>query len=159
MPGGGGELVYWPDGPDGPVAVHEARPNTAVVLDTDTIFHGVDRVADVSMEDLPRLRPGMTLDFASDDRWVVHDADGTEVIRYRWSDLRFSVSWKAYCFADERERDTWRTHADDLTLDHILDRLVDDLGARGVVAPDAARNADLGRILIDEYVRFPLSAC
>ena len=30
-----------------------------------------------------------------------------EVARYRWDDMRFSVSWKAYCFRNEAERDAW----------------------------------------------------
>ena len=74
------------------------------MLDTDTVFHGVDRVADVAAEDLPRLRPGMTLDATDGPAWVVRDADGTEVTRYDWPDLRFSISWKAYCFTNEHER-------------------------------------------------------
>jgi hypothetical protein len=37
----------------------------------------------------------------------------------------------------------------------ILDRLVDDLRARGRVNGEVARDADLGLLLIDEYVRFP----
>ena len=42
------------------------RFNTAMVLDTDSVFHGVDRIADVAADDLPRIRPGTTLDFAGD---------------------------------------------------------------------------------------------
>jgi hypothetical protein len=154
----GGSLAYWPDGKDGARRTQDVRFNTAVVLDTDTVFHGVDRIADVPVEALPRLRPGMTLDFAGDDTWIVHDADNREVIRYAWEELRFSVSWKAYCFTDERERAVWREHVDDLTLDRILDTLADDLAARGVVDADITRDADLGRLLIHEYVRFPHSA-
>jgi hypothetical protein len=152
-----GELAYWPDGPDGAQRRHAIRFNTALVLDTDSVFHGVARTADVAVADLPRLRPGMTLDFTG-DAWVVHDAGGADITRYRWDELRFSVSWKAYCFADVRERDAWRTHADDLTLDRILDTLVADLAGRGLVAPDVARDADLGRLLIDTYVHFPVAA-
>ena len=143
----GGELLYWPEGPDGPVAVHETRPNTAIVLDTDTVFHGVNRVADVAAEDLPRLRPGMTLDYTGGDTWIVHDADQNEVIRYDWSELRFSVSWKAYCFADTRERDSWWEHREDLTVDRIIDTLVADLRGRGRVDGDVVRDANLGRLL------------
>jgi hypothetical protein len=73
------------------------------------------------------------------------------------SQLRFSVSWKAYCFRDAHERDTWRDHLDDLTIDLIVDRLVEDLRARGRVSGDVARDAELGLLLIDEYVRFPVS--
>jgi hypothetical protein len=151
----GGALAYWPRGGDGPVRLHDVRFNTAMVLDTDTVFHGVDRIADVPVDALPRLRPGMTLDFAGDGTWVVHDVNGNDVTRYEWSQLRFSVSWKAYCFENEHARAVWREHQHDLTLDAILDTLVADLHARGRVGRDVVRNADLGRLLIGEYVRFP----
>ena len=153
----GGELAYWPDGADAPPVHHGVRYNTAMVLDTDSIFHGVDRIADVAAADLPRLRPGMTLDATGTDSWVVRD-DDNEVARYDWPELRFSVSWKAYCFQNEHERDSWREHSDDLTLDLIIDRLVADLASRGRVDIDVARDSELGALLIDEYIRFPASS-
>jgi hypothetical protein len=153
----GGELSYWPHGADGPAEQHRVRFNTAMVLDTDSVFHGVDRIADVSPADLPRIRPGTTLTSVAPRTWALHDNDGRELARYDWEQLRFSVSWKAYCFRDETERDTWRDHRDDLTVDAILDRLVDDLRARGRVQGKVARDATLGQLLIDEYIRFPLS--
>jgi hypothetical protein len=152
----GGELVYWPHGATGERRAHEVRFNTAMVLDTDSVFHGVDRISDVDEASMPRLRPGMTLEFLGDRQWVVRDGDGNDVAEYPWESLRFSVSWKAYCFADERERDAWREHTNDLTVDAVLDRLVDDMHARGRVARDVERNGDLGLALIDEYVRFPI---
>ena len=127
-----------------------------MVLDTDSVFHGVDRVADVPEESMPRLRPGMTLDFAGDRTWEVRSAEATTSSRATgWEQLRFSVSWKAYCFRDEAERDAWRAHTDDLTLDAVLDRLVDDLRERRLVDGDVARDADLGLLMIDTYVHFP----
>src|SRR4051794_17521151 len=59
----GGELAYWPDGPDAPAVVLETRHNTAIVLDTDSVFHGVDRVGPVDAEPFS-LRPGNVLRFA-----------------------------------------------------------------------------------------------
>jgi hypothetical protein len=153
----GGELAFWPDGIDGPVDRHQVRYNTAMVLDTDSVFHGVDRIADVPADALPRIRSGMTLDFEGDQAWVVREPSGAVAARYRWPELRFSISWKAYCFHTERERDTWRAHADDLTLDRILDALVDDLVVRGRASRDVPRDATLGQLLIDEYIRFPAS--
>ncbi len=153
----GGELAYWPDGASRPARRHDVGYNTTLVLDTDTVFHGVDRVAAVAAEDLPRLRPGTTLEHTADDCWALRAADGTEIARYRWDELRFSVSWKAYCFRDEHERDTWRAHRDDLTLDAILDRLIDDLRSRDRVTGDVTRDRALGELLIDEYVTFPVS--
>lgn len=154
--GDDGELRYWPDGPDAAPVVHAVRANTALVLDTDTVFHGVDPVA--PGVEPPVVRPGAGLvadPSARDDRWVLSDADGSHVATYDWDDLRFSVSWKAYCFADEAERTAWRDHTDDLTTEAIVARLVDDLVDREVVTEDVAIDRDLGLLMIDEYVRYP----
>jgi len=151
----GGELAYWPAGATAEPRRHRVAYNTAMVLDTDSTFHGVERIANVEPGELPRIRHGTTLDALGNREWALRAADGSELARYRWDELRFSVSWKAYCFADDDERVAWRDHADDLTVDLILDRLVDDLVARGRVEPDVARDDALGQLLIDEYIRFP----
>jgi hypothetical protein len=154
----GGELSYWPDGPAAPAQQHRVTFNTAMVLDTDSVFHGVDRIADVAVDDLPRIRPGTILEYAGNHSWLLRASDGSETTRCDWDQLRFSVSWKAYCFRDEHERDTWREHRDDLTLDVIVDHLVDDLVAREIVARDVSRDSEFGQLLIDEYIRFPAAS-
>jgi hypothetical protein len=152
----GGALALYPDGPDGPVAVIDATHNTAVVLDTDSVFHGVDRVGPPDAEPYP-VAPGNVL--AHDGReWVLRPASTSHEVltRFSWSDIRFSVSWKAYCFADEAERETWRTRADDLSLDRILTVLLDDLRRRGVLEGDERPpDAELAFLLIDTYERYP----
>jgi hypothetical protein len=153
--GRGGELAYYPEGADGPPATYAPKHNTAVVLDTDSIFHGVDRVLGDD-EPLRDLRPGMHLQHDGDERWTVRD--GEQVVgEYATDDIRYSVSWKAYCFADEAEREAWAGHHDDLTLDSILERLVADLCDRGRLdsLDHGLADAELGKLLIDEYVRFP----
>ena len=152
----GGALVYWPDGPNAPSKRHLPRANTAIVLDTDSVFHGVEPVGD-STADVPPLPAGASL-MADDRSWVLQDCDGREIRRYTTDALRFSVSWKAYCFADEAARERWHAHTDDLTYDDIVDRLVDDLRARGRIDGDPVRDGTLGLALIDEYVRFPTSS-
>ena len=60
------------------------------------------------------MRPGMQLVW-TDGVWSLRD--GAEIVaRYGWDEIRFSISWKAYCFADEAERRAWREHRDDLEL-------------------------------------------
>jgi hypothetical protein len=149
----GGDLVYWPDGPDGPPAHLEARHNTAAVLDTDSVFHGVEPVGPPDAVP-PVLEMGSVLAAAGDRRVVLRDRAGSAVRTYDWAELRFSVSWKAYCFADEDERVTWQNHRDDLDLSAVVDALVHDLTRRGRVDESTARH-DLGAIMIDEYVGFP----
>ncbi|MBX3026574.1 hypothetical protein KF840_16840 [bacterium] len=148
----GGDFVFYPDGAEGPAVALPARRNSAILLDTDSVFHGVDRVACAG--EMAPLRPGMHLVFDGAGRWSIRDGAAV-VARYAWDELRFSVSWKAYCFADAGERDAWRQHRDDLALDAILDTLVDDLRARGRLDGDRPPPTALAQQLIDEYVRFP----
>ncbi len=149
----GGELAYYPDGADGAPVAHRTRKDSALVLDTDSVFHGVDRVASTAPEMAP-LRPGMTLGHAGDHRGDVRDGDAV-IASYDWDELRFSVSWKAYCFEDEHEQRTWREHADDLGIDAVVDRLVEDLRARGRIDGARPGNPDLALLIIDEYIKFP----
>ncbi len=153
----GGELAYWPDGRRRPSrACCPNRHNTAIVLDTDSVFHGVDRVGTVDTEPYPRparqrARVRRRRAGCCDPR----PASPRCSPRFGWDEIRFSVSWKAYCFADEAERDAWRTHADDLDLDVILAELVTDLRARGVLTVDELSERDLALMLIDTYEQFP----
>ena len=159
--GRGGELAYYPEGAAGPAATYPPRHNTAAMLDTDSVFHGVDRVLGDDGP-LQSLRPGMRLHYDGDSRWSVRDGDGGRTIaEYDTDDLRYSVSWKAYCFVDDDERLAWERHTDDLTLEAILDRLVDDLCERGRLGGPGERpssDADFGKLLIKEYVEFPAPA-
>jgi hypothetical protein len=78
-----------------------------------------------------------------------------EPVDYVWDDLRFSVSWKAYCFADEAERAAWAEHADDLSLEVILDRLEEDLRETGRLDGARPDPRDFAAMLIRTYIRFP----
>ena len=149
----GGALAYWPEGPERDVARLDARHNTAAVLDTDSVFHGVEPVGPPGAE-LPRLDDGSTLRPTGDGRVTLLDGADEAVQDYGWRELRYSVSWKAYCFADDAERASWRDHTDDLGLDAVLPALVDDLERRGHRGLTTS-SPDLGLALIDEYVRFP----
>jgi hypothetical protein len=151
----GGEFAYYPDGADGAPVAHTVRKNTALIFDADSVFHGVDRIASAS-EDMPPLKPGMHLTYGGDKRWraLAHD-DATEVVSYRWDELRFSVSWKAYCFEDERQRDAWRAGNDELNLDVVLTKLIADLRARERILGPIPSMSELALMIIDEYIVFP----
>jgi hypothetical protein len=150
----GGEFAYWPSGAaEAPVA-HAVHRDTALVLDADSVFHGVDRIASTANEIAP-LKPGMALEFAGGGEWAVREGDA-EIARYRWDELRFSVSWKAYCFEDAAEQAAWREHADDLSMDSVVQRFIDDLRSRGRLDDQPVTvGPELGQVIIDEYIRFP----
>lgn len=148
----GGEFTFYPDGPDEAPRRLAVRRNSAIVLDTDSVFHGIEPVALRDVE-LPRIEPGARLHRDPDGAWSVR-ADGEVRARYAWDELRLSVSWKAWCFADEEEARVDDAHEDDLDMATILDTFVTDLKARGRIAsrPDDER---LARLILDEYIRFP----
>jgi hypothetical protein len=148
----GGEFVFYADGPQQPPRRLAVRRNTAIVLDTDSVFHGIDPLAarDVA---LPRIEPGVRLHRDADGRWSVR-RDGEVRAVYDWDDLRLSISWKAWCFADVEECRINDHHRDDLTFDQILDSFVDDLKGRGKIdrRPD---DDTLAQLILDEYIHFP----
>lgn len=150
----GGSLRYYPDGHDQPPAHFPTGHDTGILLDTDSVFHAVELVTGPGEEAVSRLRPGMRLVAGGGDQWVVRDG-GDEVARYRDRHVRFSVSWKAYCFADETEREAWRVHGDDLSLDTILQTLEDDLRDRGVLDGERPEEHDFARLLIETHIEFP----
>jgi hypothetical protein len=149
----GGEFAFYPNGTDGAARAHDVHFNTAVIMDTDSVFHGVDRVVEIDRP-IPRFLPHMRLHAEGAGNWVVRDGE-EEVGRYRWDDMRFSISWKAYCFRDEAERDAWRDNSRDLETDTVLQTLCDDLRQRGRIGRERPPNRELAEILVDEYVKFP----
>jgi len=152
----GGDFVFYPEGPAGPPVTLPARHNTAILLDTDSVFHGVDRVSEARVA-LPPLEKDMKLTHHPDGRWRV-GFEGRPVAEYDWRDLRFSVSWKAHCFADEAELTAAREHTDDLTRRQVLDALTADLRRRGRIGREAMSDTELALTIIDEYIQFPPAA-
>jgi hypothetical protein len=152
----GGEFVYYPDGRNGDRRTLPVRHNTGILLDTDTVFHGVDRVDDAGLPPRPRLTPGASIEFdPASNEWRVFDERDREVTSYGWGQIRFSVSWKAYCFTDEHERRAVHQNTDDLDRTVVLDTLFHDLRQRGRIDERPEDGTDTALLLIEEYVTFP----
>lgn len=151
----GGAFAFYPDGPEAAPTVHDVHFDTAVLCDTDTVFHGVDRV---NLDGpLPPYRAGMRLESQGGGRWAVH-GDGERIAELSWPDMRFSISWKAYCFEDEAERRAWFEHADDLALEAILATLEADLRERGALEGERPPQREFARLLVEQYITFPKPA-
>ena len=154
--GADGGFEYWPDGPDGPSAVHEGEIwNTGVVADNDFMWHRA-RAVGRPEDGLDLLTLGAELR-AGADGWAIVKEDGQQV-RLERKALRVSLSWKALVFADEAERRRYDEHSADITAEEVLDRFVSALTARGrkVSLPgDPFRDPHFIGLLHDEYVRVP----
>ena len=159
--GPGGELSLWPDGRRRAPAPCTRRGPAPRSCSTPTRCSTASTPSAATTSTPPPVTGDAELVRLDDagERWQLVDAaTGEARAEYAWDELRLSVSWKAYCFADDAERDAWRTHADDLTEDGVLDRLVADLRDRGVVEGEPARDRDLGVLLIDTYVGYPATS-
>ena len=146
----GGEFVFYPTGAKGPPVALPVHHNTAILLDTDSIFHGVDRVSETRAP-LPELRPGMQLAYRGDGNWQVGLGDKV-LDRYTWDDLRFSISWKAHCYADDADRRRAHEHTEDLSRRTVLDTLSADLRELGRIGDELPNDTALAQIIIDDYI-------
>ncbi len=155
--GEGGTFACWPDGVDAPAVEVEAAPNSAFVIDNCDVVHAVDRFGPLGAEVAP-LRPGMQLDLSLDGQSVVTDPEGATVVRYSLDELRVALVWKAYCFEDAADLARWQRGDNQLTIDVVIDRIVQDLRVRGRITGLAPSSPELGLLMIDEYVRYPIPA-
>ncbi len=74
---------------------------------------------------------------------------------YTWDDLRFSISWKAYCYVDEADRRRVHEHSEDLDRRFVLDTLCADLRDRGRIGDKLPDDTELALAIIDEYIAYP----
>jgi len=129
--GPGGAFHYWPDGPEGPSAVVEPPyGNVAVLSDNERTYHGVAPVGDEG----DALIEGLTRDSSLhrvEGGWQMRNGD--EVVHTATdADVRITVSWKAEVYDDADELARCEEHADDLSLDRVVDTFLADLRERGV---------------------------
>jgi hypothetical protein len=154
--GEGGGFTYWPDGPDQSPISRPCVSNSAVVGDNDYMFHRVEAVG----PDEHTLPKGLTLDSQlcwSGDAWEVVE-QGDVRARYKFEDVRVSVSWKAQVFADARQQALYRNREDDLTLDQVVEMLLADLAAKGTPAErpaDPLHDREFVEVLNTAYRRAP----
>lgn len=149
----GGAFTFYPEGPGAGRESIPATHNTAIILDTDAVFHGVERVTQKT-KSLPDTTLQSRLHYRGDDSWQLCDGDDV-LADYAWPDLRYSISWKAYCFKDAAEEALWREGRDDLSGDFIVNRLEAALRDRGLLDGPRPEPTQFAMLLVQSFVRFP----
>jgi hypothetical protein len=156
----GGELSYYLPAADGqPPTVVRVDPasNSAIVLDADTIFHRVEVVGGqerlLNDVDPQAYLVPQEVDWDLRRSGVPEERLGT----FGYDEVRYSISWKAYCFDDDDERRVWAEHADDLSVHEVIPTLTAALAERGVLASsvDEIPGRELVGHIIDEFIPFP----
>lgn len=155
--GRGGDFYYYPRSPSEGVTTKITVPpiaNSAVALDADTIFHGVEQVASDSTA-TSRVVKNTYLVPGTARRWKLYQrgSPAAPVATFRAEEVRYSISWKAYCFADADSYRTWLEHSDDLPLHDIVPILAEVSGASA--ADDELSEEEMAARFIDELIPFP----
>lgn len=151
----GGAFTFYPDGVLGPRKAVSAAHNSAILIDTDKVFHGVERVAH-DKPDLPAIGPGSRLHFLGKGRWQLQ-SDDRILGQYDWSEIRYSISWKGYCFRDRDERNAWIDHSDDLSTETVLKILETEMRDRNVMTGPRPEPDMFARQMVETFVHFPRS--
>ncbi len=156
--GSDGGFAYWPDGPERPHRVHEGRIfNTACVGDNDRMYHRVRPVGAPEQGLLAGMDLETRLEHDAGDAWAIRRR-GETLAEMPGSELRISVSWKAYVYRDGEQRRRHEDGRDALALDAVLDRFQDDLRGRGVPftrPQDPLHEEPFVDLLTRSYVRAP----
>jgi hypothetical protein len=150
---GGGAFTFYPDGPEAARQSIPAAHNTAIIIDTDEVFHGVERVIQ-SNRSLPVVTAKTRLHYCGNGGWQLREND-TVLSTYDWPELRYSISWKAYCFKDEHEEAAWREGTNDLAVDFILDQLEAALRSCGTLDGPRPEPTQFALMLVKNFVHYP----
>ena len=155
-----GGFEYWPEGPDGPSAIHEGSiDNTAVVGDNDFMWHRV-RPTGLPEDGMVTLSLDSELRRDAANSWrIVSGADTVATLRSE--QLRISLSWKALVFDSEDDQRRHDDRTDDLTIEEVVERFRDDLANRGVTVglpADPERDPEFVRLLTAQYMRYPTTS-
>ena len=103
---------------------------------------------------MPEITQDTRLHYLGDDQWQLRN-DEQELESFGWPHLRYSISWKAYCFRDEAEEQKWRDGSDDLSLEFILERLENAMREMGVLQGGRPEPTTYAMMMVKTFVRFP----
>ena len=150
----GGAFYFYPPGGE-PKVIVKPSANSAAVLDADSIFHGVEEVEGDPGQWLGALDMYLVPSVSDDWRLYQRRAPDEVFASFPEEQIRYSISWKAYCFPDACAHQMWSDHSDDVDLSDVIPRLEDLLADRGVLPERELSEDELARLMIDELIPFP----
>jgi hypothetical protein len=130
--GKGGGFEYWPNGLQAASEMHETLfKNQGIIGDNEYMYHRVRQIGDDSQFLRDNQIPYDAMLEHTKSGWQI-TAQGKLLTTYAAEQVRTSVLWKAYCFADQAEADAFNSGTDNLAPRQIVDIFQADLQHRGI---------------------------
>lgn len=154
----GGQFVYWDTENDIPRKIPPLPLAGSIVDGSKTVHAATVYQPGVKAPKLDKSSENKLV-YVGDETWELLE-DGKHFATYKTDDLRWTIVYRARCFADAKEADHFHNLPEEETmqLEEILDILKKDLIARNRLSADNdISRLDLAILLMDEYITYPLS--
>ena len=154
----GGRFVYWDTEETIPRTIPPMPLAGSIVDGSKTVHAATVYQPGVKAPKLDKSAE-IKLVYVGNDKWELRE-NGKLFQSYDTDDLRWTIVYRARCFASEEEVQKFHNMPDEETmqLEDILNTLKQDLVKRGRLKPDDTQSPlDLAVTLMDEYITYPLS--
>eukprot|EP01084_Bolivina_argentea_P264293 447640_1 len=156
----GGEIYTYPNGIDSKPILIPPTPKSAVIMDGTEIIHGTV-VYQPSRKPLTIIDHNSTFSLKFDhDQNVfrIYKNDVGMEYNYSWADIRASIAYRALCFENEMDMNSWNEYESDLSVDDIMKVFKNDLISKNVINQqkwDEMSKYDVGLLLANYYMQLP----
>merc|ERR1712137_614030 len=154
----GGQFVYWDEESIEPRVIPPIPLAGSIVDGSKTVHAATVYQPHVKAPELDKSVENKLV-YVGDEKWELF-SNGTSVKTYNTDDLRWTIVYRARCFASKEEISKFRNLPDEetMSLEYILSTLKNDLIKRGKLdASSKLEPLELAELLLGEYVTYPLS--
>jgi len=154
-PGPGGDFEYWPEGIN-QASKLETAPflNRAVLADNEYMYHRVGALGSESKQlAYEDIGYSATLRLSGEKQWLVEEKNNV-LYRFDYEEVRISILWKAHCFKNQAEADSYDDHSHDLSAATVVDIFSAALKAKGIQVKepdDLYTDEEWKKLLVKEY--------
>jgi hypothetical protein len=154
----GGEFIYYQNNDEGRYTKEFADYLAGSCVDGSKLVHA-SRIykPDVQVPKMDKDK-NSELVYVGNDKWEVR-VDEEVVADIPDKDLRVSIVYRARCFHDQAELEKYKNYPDEnhMSLDYVLQKLVDDMVAQGAAKATDIKlpRIDLAMKLMSHYIKYP----
>lgn len=158
----GGQFVLYPQGVEYKPTIIPSTPKSAIFCDGSEVVHATSTYKpEINPYPFDKdLKNSMKWDEINNG-WRLYINDEKTNIIYSWQDIRASIAYRGWCFADKDIMNQWNPEewSGDITVDDVIDILKRDLiYTKKVISVDKWNRMDqyeTALYLLDTYIKLP----